>query len=94
MPTNTELIQRAVNQNSELDKQIALLEIQTESLQKEINRIDTISISERVAVIEDRVSELKRLKEESRKRHWQFVYIAMGAVFTVNVQLVIAWVKK
>lgn len=55
-------------------------------------------IGERLAVIEDRVTELKRLKEEGERRHWQFLYIAAGAIsmllFNVIVQLLLALVRK
>ena len=75
-----------------------LLEKDIGSLQTEVEKYDPTSVRERLAVLEDRVHELKRIKDESEKRHWQFVYIFAGAMasllVTVIVQLILAWVKK
>ena len=43
-------------------------------------------------MLEDRVNELKKSKEEAEKRRWQFAYIFAGAVATlvrVIVQIVL-----
>jgi len=51
-----------------------------------------------MTAVEDRVAELKRVKEDGEKRHWQFVNTFSGAVasarVTVVLPLVLASVKK
>jgi len=48
--------------------------------------------------LESHLADLKKAKDESDKRQWQFVYIFAGAMasllVTVVVQLVLALVKK
>src|SRR5687768_8814848 len=46
-------------------------------------------LAERLSVAEDRVNKLEKVKEESEKRHWQFVYIVMGAALALLSSLVV-----
>jgi uncharacterized protein YceH (UPF0502 family) len=91
MPSPTETA-RGAQQHSEL------LRLEFELFKEYIDQLELKGLRERLAILEDRVAELKRLKEESEKRHWQFVYIFAGGVASmlvaVIVQLVIAWVRK
>lgn len=91
MATPTELAREA-KQHSEI------LRTEFDLLKQQIDLVDLQRLREQVAVLENQVAELKRSKEESEKRHWQFVYIFAGAVasllVTVIVQLVLAWAKK
>ena len=82
----------------EMQQEIAYLKSTVISLEKELEKANLNDVRQQLAVLEDRVNELKRVKDESEKRQWQFVYIILGAIatllVTVIVQLVIAWVKK
>jgi hypothetical protein len=55
-------------------------------------------LAERLAVTEDRVNKLEKTKEEAEKRHWQFVYIVLGAALallsSLLVNLLLLLVKK
>lgn len=72
-----------------LEDRVAKLEKRTEATEKQ---------QERLAVVESQQADMKRAKEESDKRQWQFVYIFAGAMasllVTVVVQLVLALFKK
>lgn len=81
-----------------VEVQFAELRRDVSNLGGELERADLVKVLERLAVLEDRVAELKRVREETERRHWQFVYIFAGAMasllVTVVVQLVLAQVKK
>ena len=89
----------SVNQlATKVEVQFAELRRDVSHVVEELDRADLVKVLERLAVLDDRVAELKRMREESEKRHWQFVYIFAGAMasllVTVVVQLVLAAVKK
>jgi hypothetical protein len=90
MPSRLTIAQLEANTQLEL----ALLRKDIETLVRDQNQFEIYKIRERITALETTVVELKRRKEESDKRNLQFVYIGIGAVFTILVQLVIAWVKK
>lgn len=75
---------------------IARLDERVKSLERLLEKMD--SDSKRIAVLEEKTSELKRHRDESDKRQWQFVYIFAGAcaslLVTVVVQLVLAYFKR
>lgn len=83
---------------TKVEVQFAELRRDVSNLVEELDRADLVKVLERLAVLDDRVAELKRVREESDKRHWQFVYLFAGAMasllVTVVVQLVLAAVKK
>ena len=82
------------------DLQVQLTTLRTEffALQREYQNCEIQSLRERLVALEVEVRDLKSSKQESEKRHWQFIYIFLGALatllVTVVVQLVIAWAKK
>src|SRR5476651_278814 len=59
------------------------LQDQIENLNKQFERVDIVSITERLAVLEDRVGELKRLKEESEKKRSQWLFWGIGVLVTL-----------
>ncbi len=66
-------------------------------LRAQLDQSKALELLQRLATLEAEVRELKRVREETDKRHWQFVYIFAGAMasllVTVVVQLVLAAVK-
>ncbi len=64
------------------------------------HRIDVLetTVAVRTAVLETRLAELERCKQEADKRQWQFVYIFAGGMATLLVtavvQLLISVIKK
>lgn len=82
----------------EAKEELVVLRGELSALQGEVEQAQLIQLRERLAVVESQVHELRRVREESEKRHWQFVYIFAGAMasllVTVIVQLVLAQVKK
>jgi len=48
----------------------------------------------KVAVIEERLAELKRLKEETDRRYWQFHMLFIGGIITLAIQVLILFFKK
>jgi len=85
-----------------LQLRIDVIEMTTAVLRAEYDstsrKVDHVDSRERTAVLETRVEELERCKQEADKRQWQFVYIFAGGMatllVTVVVQLVIAVLKK
>jgi len=81
-----------------LQKELLVLRTEFSTLKDMIDEVELQRLRERLAVIEDRVGELKKQKDEADKRHWQFVYIFAGAMasllVTVIVQLVMVLLKK
>ena len=82
----------------EAQSNIDALRIEFDLLKDAISKLELEKLRERVAIIEEKVADLRKVKEESEKRHWQFVYIFVGAILTilctVIVQLVLFQLKK
>jgi hypothetical protein len=111
MASPTELAREAMEHSRALRQEYELLKQLVESgdlpalrdrlvlLEGRVGAIEKFEAElRRIGVLEDRVNELKKGKEEADKRRWQFVYIFAGAVVTllvtVVVQLVLALLKK
>ena len=82
MPTNTDSIRELQIEFAELRKDV-------QSHDTEFERLQFDQLRERLAVLEDRVNELKKSKEEAEKRRWQFAYIFAGAVATLLVSVIV-----
>ena len=86
-PTPTELARDAL-------AKVALLEKDVARLQEESERLDRLQLRERIAVFEDRVTELKTAKLETDRRYWQFVVLFIGGILTLAINLVVSFVRK
>ncbi len=87
-PTPTELARDAL-------AKVALLEKDVARLQEESERLDRLQLRERIAVFEDRVTELKTAKLETDRRYWQFVVVLfVGGILTLGINLVVSFVRK
>ena len=76
----------------------AVLRTEYNLTSRKFDEVDHVESRERTAVLETRVEELERCKQEADKRQWQFVYIFAGGMATLLVtavvQLLIAMLKK
>jgi hypothetical protein len=76
----------------------AILRAEYDSTSRKFDNFDLVDSRERTAVLETRVEELERCKQEADKRQWQFVYIFAGGMATLLVtavvQLLISVIKK
>lgn len=92
MASQAELIAREAKSLAESNK------IEIDLLSSTIKDLDLLRLRDRVVVLETTVAELKRHKEESEKRNWQFIFIAVGAgcaiVGGIVVQLVASFLRK
>ena len=86
-PTPTELARDA-------HTQVGLLEKDVVRLREEAERLDPLQLRERLAVLEDRVAELRKSKEEADRRYWQFVVLFIGGLLTLAINLVVSFVRK
>lgn len=86
-PTPTELAREALIK-------VGLLEKDVVRLQEESKQLDLLRLRERIAVLEDRVTELKKSKEEADRRYWQFVVLFVGGILTLAINLVVSFVRK
>ena len=86
-PTPTELARDALTK-------VGLLEKDVVRLQEEAERLDPLQLRERLAVLEDRVTELRKSKEEADRRYWQFVVLFVGGILTLAINLVVSFVRK
>ena len=96
MATAAESARQALEQCAELKRQLDLLKQLVESgdlsgardrlaaLESRVGALEKFEAElRRIGVLEDRINELKKAKDESDKRQWQFVYIAAGAGFAL-----------
>ncbi len=92
MASKAEEIAREAKSLAEANK------IETDLLTSTIKDMDLLRFRDRVVALETTVAELKRHKEESEKRNWQFIFIAVGAGCAlaggIVVQLVSSFLKK
>lgn len=81
-----------------LKSEVAALRSSVEVLRDRVDQSRLVERFHELTTVQTEVRELKHVREESDKRHWQFVYIFAGAMasllVTVIVQLVLAAVKK
>ena len=78
----------------ELQTQMAEIQERVNNFRDEIHRANLFELLRKVAVLEDRIAELKRLKEETDRRHWQFVLLFVGGIITLAIQLLLLFFKK
>ena len=82
----------------EIATDVAVLRAKYDATVREYEKADLLKLRERIAVLEARVVELERCKQEADKRQWQFVYIFAGGMATLLVsaivQLLISVIKK
>jgi hypothetical protein len=89
----------------ETQQEVKVLAERVDGLRHELSQLslpelrDRMSLlAERLAVTEDRVNKLEKTKAEAEKRHWQFVYIVLGAALallsSLLVNLLLLLVKK
>ena len=86
-PTPTEIARDALIK-------VGLLEKDVLRLQEEAERLNLPQLRERLAVLEDRVTELKKSKQETDRRYWQFVVLFVGGILTLAINLVVSFVRK
>jgi len=90
--------QSAVDLAREIQKQLGELETDFVVIKSEVERANLNQLRDRVISLEEKVTELKRVREETDRRHWQFIYIFAGAMAsllcTIVVQLVLFVLKK
>ena len=98
MPTQAELLAKVSETVDQIKTNMTELRKDVQRHDKEFDQLAPSQMRERIAVLEAHLADLKRAKDESDKRQWQFVYIFAGAMasllVTVVVQLVLAMVKK
>ncbi len=92
MASQAELIARDAKLLAETNK------IELGLLSSKVDDLELLDLRDRVVALETTVAELKRHKEESEKRSWQFVYIVVGAGCAIAggivVQLVTSFLRK
>ena len=90
-PTTAEIV-------TKMQEEVVVLRTKFVYSQQIIEGYDIPELRERLAVLEAKVDDLKRFKDETEKRHWQFIYIFAGGLATLLttllVQLAIAWLRK
>ena len=85
--SNTEIVQELSATVGELRAQVAVLK-------SELDLGEPTVTAQRVARLEVQVVELVKARDESARRAAQFAMLAVGALFTVAVQLVIKSLGK
>ncbi len=74
--------------------QLAELKERLSAFRDEVNRANLFDLLRKVAVIEERLAELKRLKEETDRKYWQFYMLFIGGIITLAIQVLILFFKK
>ena len=78
----------------EVQIQLAELKQRVGTFRDEIDRVNLIELIRKVAVLEQRLNELKRLKDETDRRYWQFVVLFIGGLITLGINLVVSFIRK
>lgn len=88
----------AIEVAREVKDELVVVRSQVDTLRGELDDAQLFTLRERVVTLETEVRELKRVREEADRRHWQFAFVAAGVLGTlvvqVVVQLVLAAVRK
>ena len=74
--------------------ELALVKKDVEAIQKDMDSANLNQVRERLAIIEERILELRKMREESDKRYWQFVVLFVGGLITLGINLVVSFVQK
>lgn len=89
---------KAAEMARKAQQDLALLQKELEGVKKEIDQAELSRLRERLAVLEDHVTDLKTDRTESDRRKTQYLYLTIGFVFTllgnVLVQLLIMYLRK
>ena len=85
---------KAAQQAKENQIALAVLSSDVKSLEADFAKGDLPSVRERLAGLEDRVTELRKSKEEADRRYWQFVVLFVGGILTLAINLVVSFVRK
>ncbi len=89
---------KAAEMARKAQQDLALLQKELEGVKKEIDQAELSRLRERLAVLEDRVTDIKTDRSESDRRKTQYLYLTIGFVFTllgnVLVQLLIMYLRK
>ena len=70
----------------DIEKTAAVLRAEHDSTSRKVDHVDS---RERTAVLETRVEELERCKQEADKRQWQLAYITLGVIGSLLSGLVV-----
>lgn len=73
----------------EIATDLAVLRAEYDTTSREYEKADLAKLRERTAILETRVAELDRCKQEADKRQWQFVYITLGVIGSLLSGLVV-----
>ncbi len=87
----------------DLGKSVSTLEERLNNARAEISRVDlerskmadlVIVIDKRLVLIEERLSELRKLSEEKDRRRWAVSLAIIGSLLSLAVSLALWFVKK
>ena len=89
---------KAVELIRNTQQELAVVQSELERLKIDVSQTEANRLKERLAVLEDRVADLKTDRSESDRRKTQYLYLTIGFVFTllgnVLVQLLIMYLRK
>ncbi len=78
----------------ETELELALVKKDVEGVRKDVDSANLNEIRERLAVLEDRVTEFRESKREADRRYWQFVVLFVGGILTLAINLVVSFIRK
>ncbi len=89
MASPTELAREAMEHSRAIRNEFDLLTqlVQFSDLPGLRDRL--MSLNSRIDVLETRLAELERCKQEADKRQWQFVYITLGVIGSLLCNVVV-----
>ena len=85
--SNTESIQELITTTGEIRIEVA-------GIKSVVTAADLNHMVQRIAALETQVGELTKSRDEASRRGSQVVLLAVGALFTVVVQLLIKFLAK
>ena len=78
----------------EAHKQIAQMRSEFDARISGLDKLNLLELRERLAILEDRITELRKSKEEADRRYWQFVVLFIGGILTLAINLVVSFIRK
>jgi len=96
MATNTDKIDELTRLVAVLTERLDNVRNEVQSLDKEQDGTDErlVTLGNRLILVEERVSELKRASDETAKRGWAFWHLVLSAILGASLTLIVQFILQ
>jgi hypothetical protein len=78
----------------EMQLELTRLAERFENLREQVSKAELVRMSERIAVLESQLSELKKRDDLFDSRRFQVLVLFIGSLLTLGVQVAVLFLKK